>query len=134
MSAHLNCNNCRRAVIAIDPATLVTPAAGAAIAALWIEHAHDCPRTCRWCMGEKSHGNALSCARDECKAKARDQRTRDRMDDIETLLIRTSDPDIIARHVGLNDGRALRLWLSKNGRRDLITGDGPLAPITGVAA
>lgn len=133
MSAHLNCTNCRSTVIILDPATLITAAAGPVIAAMWLEHTQDCPRTCRWCTGEKSHGNALSCARLDCKTKAQAQRTRDRIDDIETLLIRTSDADAIAHHIGLANGKALRTWLRKHGRQDLITTNGPLAPELGIA-
>ena len=125
------CNNCRTTVIALDPATLTAAGAGPIVAAMWLEHTRDCPRTCRWCCGEKSHGNALSCKRLDCKERAREMRARDRLDDIETLLIRTSDADVIARQIGLTDGRALRVWLRKQGRADLIDG---LIPLEGAAA
>lgn len=133
MSADLYCQNCRRVAMTLDPSMLGVHGVGVALAEGWAAHRADCNRTCDHC-GHVKDGRDQSCGSLPCRDAARDRRTADRMDDIETLLLRTTDPDVIARAVGLQSGASLRAWLRANGRADLVTGEGPLAPGVGVAA
>lgn len=129
MSASIRCDNCRRDVVVVDPATFSAPAAGSLIAVLWIEHTRDCTHTCPWCTQPKRDRRVATCGSLDCQAQHREQKARDRIDDIEVLLHRSGDPEWIANQVGFANTRSMRRWLRDHGRDDLV--DGPLAPELG---
>jgi hypothetical protein len=133
MSAVIRCQHCRRDVLVFDLGGLVFPAAGELLACEWAGHVADCERTCDHC-GRIKAASAACCQDQRCRKAERLRRAGDRVADVQTLLVRTSDAEWIAQQVGLQSAVTLRAWLRRHGRADLVTGDGPLAPDKGVAA
>ena len=127
------CQRCQREVLTFDPHGMTNPEAAAIVGQEWAEHGADCPMTCDHCGRVKCSRNP-TCGDRMCKRAERLRVVGDRVADIQILLVRTSDADWIARQVGIGDAKRLRDWLRRNGRADLVQGDGPLAPDRGVAA
>ena len=127
------CQRCQRDVLTFDPHGMTNPEAAAIVGQGWAEHAADCPLTCDHCGRVKGSRNP-TCGDRMCKRAERLRVVGDRVADIQILLVRTSDAEWIAHQVGLSDAKRLRHWLRRNGRADLVQGDGPLAPDRGVAA
>lgn len=127
------CPHCRRNVLSFAPRALTHPEVGDLLGQEWAVHVQECPVTCSHCERSKEARRA-TCGAKSCASAEKLRVIGDRIADVQILLVRTTDPDWIAREVGLSTGSQLREWLRKHGRRDLVTGDGPLAPERGVAA
>jgi hypothetical protein len=132
MNAYVRCQACKKPVMALDPAALTVPLLAEVLAEAWEAHIVECPKSCNYCRGHKRSRNQ-SCGRPACRKAAQERRTLDRIEDVETLILRTRDVDTIAAHMGLS-AVTLREWLRDNGRADLVDHGGPLAPGKGVAA
>ena len=128
MTAAMTCTRCRKPVITLNPSTLGASGVGDLIAEVWNDHTRDCSKTCPWCKSPKDQ-RCGTCGDQHCLQLQRAQKAIDRIDDVETLVARTTDPEWIARQVGLANAKTLRRWLRDQGRDDLA--DGPLAPELG---
>ena len=132
MSAILRCGNCNKPVLNLDPMSLLIDGVASIITDAWEAHQVDCHRTCPFCHAQTHpHPKVITCGSQQCRTKLAERKTADRIADIETLLVRTSDAAWIADQVGLGTVHHLRAWLRRHGRCDLVDGKGPLAAAEG---